>query len=147
MNARERFEQTRVACKRLNDVKALIMYDCDDWKPPQVKAKTDKSDPTANHAIYAVDVLADKLAALRAEETELEDFIGTSLAVIDGVRRGFGEIYANLLDWRYIDGRTWTEIHDEHGIAKSTGHYLLGIAFDWIDSVGVSRLLQGYLEV
>lgn len=147
MNAKERFVKTHKSVLRLNEVKALIMYGCDDWKPLSVHASSEVLDPTANQAIRNVDVIADKLEALRQEETELETFIGESLAIISRVRYGFGEIYANLLEWRYVDGLTWTAIHDDCGIAKSTGYYLLDIAFDWIDSVGVSRLLNGDTEI
>lgn len=147
MNAKDRFEQTRDGIRRLNEIKLLIMYECDDWKPPEVKAKHQVSDPTASKAAYNVDELGPKLDALRREEAELTEFIGVSLVIIQAVKAGFGEIYANLLEWRYIDCLTWRAIHDDHGIPKSTGHYLLGIAFDWIDSVGVSRLLKGEVDV
>ena len=147
MNAKERFEQTRAAIIRLDEVHTLIMYECDDWKPDGIKTKSDKSDPTANKAIRNVDELAEKLASLRKEEAELVDFIGLTLKLIQAVHDGFGEIYARLLEARYIDGLTWAMIHDRYGIAKSTGHNLIDIAFDWIDSVGVSRLLKGDLEV
>ena len=147
MNARERFQRTRRSIARLNEVKLLIMYDCDDWKPSEVRAKHQVSDPTGNKAAYNVDELGEKLDALRREEQELTELIGTSLAVIQAVRQGFGEIYATILEARYIDCMKWQEIRDEYGIPKSTGHYLLDIAFDWIDSVGVSRLMKGEVEV
>ena len=147
MNAKERFTKTRHAIKRLDEIKLLIMYGCDDWKPEQPRVSGEKSDPTAATAIKNVDELADKLDALRQEERELTEFIGVSLALIAAVYNGFGEIYAHLLEWRYIDGFTWTRIHDDHGITKSRGHYLLDVAFDWVDSVGVSRLLRGDTEV
>lgn len=147
MNARERFERTRPAITRLDEVKHLIMFGGEDWKPPTIKTRHETSDPTAQKAIYNVDILADKLDALRAEERELEDFIGTTLAIIEGVRLGFGEIYATLLDHRYIDGWTFERIHKETGVAKSTAHGLIDIACDWIDSVGVSRLLVGNTEI
>lgn len=147
MNARERFEATRKAIPRLHDVQLAIMYECDDWKPPAVKAHTQTADPTASRAIYRVDELGEKLDALRAEERELEQLIGETLAIIAAVRDGFGEIYANLLEWHYIDGLTWTQVNDDHGIPRSTCYYLRDIAFDWIDSVGVSRLLRGEVDV
>ena len=146
MDARERFKQTRKAVYRLSEVQALIMYDCDDWKPEGARAPG-VSDPTANKAIRNVDVLEDKLEALRKEEQELKAFIGESLKIIHAVSQGFGEIYAYLLEWRYIDCMKWETIKKEQGIAKSTGHYLLDIAFDWIDSIGVSRLLNGDNEL
>ena len=147
MNARERFELTRRRIARLNEVKLLIMYGCDDWRPQHIRAKTDKPDPTANEAMHRVDVLSEQLDELKREEQELESFIVVTLTIIAQVRAGFGEIYANLLEWHYIDGKTWTMIHADTGIKRSTCYYLADIAFDWIDSVGVSRLLKGDVEV
>ena len=145
--AKERFEETRKAVKRLDEVHLMLMHDCEDWKPPNIKSSTETSDPTANRAIYNVDELAAKLDELRKEEKELTDFIGVSLVIICAVRDGFGEIYANLLEWHYIDGRTWTQISDDEGIKRSNCYYLVDIAFDWIDSIGVSRLIKGETDV
>lgn len=147
MNAHERFERTRRSVARLNEVKLLIMYGCDDWRPAHIRAKTDKPDPTANEAMHRVDVLGEQLDELKREESELESFIGTTLTIIAQVRAGFGEIYANLLEWHYIDGRTWTNISEDTGIKRSTCYYLRDIACDWVDSVGVSRLLNGDIEL
>ena len=147
MNARERFEQTRANVARLNEIKLLIMNGCDDWQPPSVHSKTDISDPTASQAIYNVDTLEGKLAALHAEEDELETFIGETLRIIQAVHDGFGEIYAHLLEWRYIDRRTWTQIHDDYGIKRHAGYDLLDIAFDWIDSIGLTNMLSGNYEL
>lgn len=146
MGARERFAQTRKAVIELNGIHALIMSDGDDWMPPNVHAPG-VSDPTASRAIRNVDTWEEQLAELRRRETELENFIGVSLAIIHGVREGFGEIYANLLEWYYIDDETWTQISEDSGIKRSTCYYLRDVAFDWIDSVGVSRLLRGEVEI
>ena len=146
MDARERFEQTRKAIERLDYVHALLMSGGEDWKPANV-GKSGTSDPTAARAIKNVDELAEKLEALRQEETELTDFIGVSLAIIEGVRSGFGEIYANLLEWRYIDGQTWTQISKDKKLNRTYCYQLVDVAFDWIDSVGVSRLLRGEVDV
>ena len=146
MTARDRFVETRKAVVELDSIQALIMSDGDDWKPPGVHVHG-VSDPTANRAIRNVDEWNDKLAELRKREQELLNFIGVSLGIIEGVRKGFGEIYANLLDWRYIDGLTWKQIHEGYGIITTSGQYLVRIAFDWIDSVGISRLLNEDYEV
>ena len=146
MGARERFEQTRKAIERLDYVHALLMSGGEDWQPANV-GKSGTSDPTAARAIKNVDELAEKLEALRQEETELTDFIGVSLAIIEGVRDGFGEIYANLLEWHYIDGQTWTQISKDKKLNRTYCYQLVDVAFDWIDSVGVSRLIRGETEV
>lgn len=147
MNARERFEATRRAIPRLHDVQLAIMYECDDWKPPAVKAHTQTADPTASRAIYRVDELSEKLDALRAEERELTQLIGETLAIIAAVRVGFGEIYASLLEWRYVDGKTIKQISDDKKINRTYCYQLIDIVFDWIDSVGVSKLLRGQHEL
>lgn len=145
--ARERFEQTREDVKRLHEVQLKLMFNCEDWKPPQIKAQNEMTDPTANRAIYNVDELGGKLERLREEESELLERIGVALAIVQGVRDGLGERYADVLEARYIDCWEWKRVKEELKIKKSTGHNLLSIAFDWIDSVGVSRLLRGDVEV
>ncbi len=146
MTARDRFTATYRAVIELNQIKALIASDGDDWKPPGVHAPG-VSDPTASRAIRNVDYWGVKLEELRKRETELEDFIGVSLAIIEAVRADLGHDYANLLDARYIDGYSWHDIRECQGFTRQRGHYLLNIAFDWIDSVGVSKLLRGDYEV
>lgn len=155
MDAKTRFERTRKAVIRLHDVQLAIMYDCEDWKPPAVKAHNEQADPTASRAIYRVDELADKLEALRKEEAELQSLIGESLVIIAAVRDGFGEKYADVLDARYIDNETWTEIakryesnhQGKETITTRTVQNWAQVAFDWVDSVGVSRLLKGEVDV
>lgn len=142
MTARERFVQTRQYVIELNNIKALIMSDGDDWKPPGVKVHA-VSDPTASRAIRNVDEWGEQLAELRKREAELEHFIGVSLAIIEAVRSGLGSDYADLLDARYIDCLTWKQMD----VAKSTGKMKVAIAFDWIDSIGISRLLRDEYEI
>ena len=146
MSARDRFVATRKAIAELDNIKALIMAEGDDWKPPGVKSQG-VSDPTASKAIRNVDEWGEQLVELRKCEAELEHFIGTTLALIEAVRNGLGDDYAVLLDARYIDDEPWAHIQDDYGITRQRGHYLLNIAFDWIDSVGISRLLRGEYEV
>ena len=142
MSARDRFVQTRQYVIELNNIKALIMTDGDDWKPPGVKVHA-VSDPTASRAIRNVDEWGEQLAELRKRESELEHFIGTTLAIIEAVRSGLGSDYADILDARYIDCLTWKQMD----VAKSTGKMKVAIAFDWIDSIGISRLLREDYEV
>ena len=142
MTARDRFVQTRSAVIELNNIKALIMSDGDDWKPPGVKVHA-VSDPTASRAIRNVDEWGEQLAELRKREAELEHFIGTTLAIIEAVRSGLGSDYADILDARYIDCLTWKQMD----IPKSTGKLKVASAFDWVDSIGISRLLRGEVEI
>lgn len=146
MDARARFEQTRQAVVELDNVKALIMSGGDEWLPPGVRSSA-ISDPTASRAIRNVDELQERLKSLRQRESELESFIGVSLGVIEAVRKGFNEQAAELLDLRYIDGLKWRDVTELTDVKRQKGNYLLNITFDWIDSVGVSRLLKGQYEI
>lgn len=146
MSARDRFEQTRKAVIELATVQALIWEHGDDWKPDGVKSS--EPDPTANKAIYNVDVLGEKLEEWRKREAELIEFIGVTLRIIEGVRRGLGDKYASLLDQRYIDGLMWEDVrYDGRKVPKSTGKLRVAVAFDWIDSVGLAGIIGGDYEV
>ena len=147
MGARERFAQTRKYVIELNQILITIMYQGDDWKPDDVRAPG-VSDPTANVAIRNVDEWPQKLTELRRRESELKDFIGTTLAVISAVRKGLGDDYADILDQRYIDCLEWRDVQiDGKTVKRSTGKMRVAVAFDWIDSIGISRLLRGDVEV
>jgi len=148
MTARDRFERTRQAVIELWNIQALIQTCGADWKPDTNGKAPGISDPTATQAIYNVDVWKDRLEQLRARESELLDFIGTTLAIIEGVRRGLGEEYADILDQRYIDGLRWCDVLvDNAPINPRTGRYKAAIAFDWIDSVGMTGIAEGDYEL
>jgi hypothetical protein len=125
----------------------MIMNDCDDWRPPSVSSRHAISDPTASRAIRHVDELEEKLKMLRDEESELVDFIGESLVIIRAVRDGLGDKYADVLEWRYIDCASWDYIKTEYDVPRRTARDRESIAFDWIDSIGVTRILAGDLEI
>lgn len=147
MGARERFVETRKAVAELDSIKALIATSGEDWKPQGVKTRGTQ-DPTASKAIYNVDEWDKKLAQLRKREKELESFVGVTVAIIDAVRDGLGEDFASILEQRYINCFPWRYVTiDAKPVAKSTGKTKVNIAFDWIDSIGVSRLLNKDYEV
>ena len=125
----------------------MIMNDCDEWRPPSVSSKHAIPDPTANTAIRHVDELEGKLTELRKEESELLDIIGEALVIIQAVKDGLGNKYADVLEWRYIDCVKWDYIKRAYGVSKQTGHDRINIAFDWIDSIGITRILVGDLEL
>ena len=145
--AKERFEQVKKAVARLHEVQMAIMNECDDWRPSSASSKHAISDPTANRAIRYVDEIEARLATLRAEESELTDFIGDTLVIIQAVRDGLGVKYGDVLEWRYIDCESWGYIRREYDVKKITGYRQICIAFDWIDSLGVTRILAGDYEI
>ena len=140
--ALERMLATRTAIQRLDDIHLAIMFECEDWKPPTPK-RPGIGDPTANKAIYRAEELTQQLKALETEKHELEEYIGTTLRLLERVRDGLGVKYGNILEWLYIDGLTWSEIRLVHGIPKSTGNEWRNVALDWIDSIGIKEVLKG----
>lgn len=144
---RDRFTQTRESVIELNEIQALIWSNGDDWQPDTPKSPN-ASDPTALRACYNVDIWQDRLNDLRKRESQLIDFIGVTLELIEGVRDGLGDEYASILEQRYIDCYTWSEVtYNGSKVARSTGKRKVSIAFDWIDSLGVTNVLAGYYEI
>lgn len=140
MSARDRFNQTREAVIEHHRICLEIMACGEDWKPEEVRVP--KGDPTCTKALHLLD-WSDKLATLEARKDELEEFIGLTLAIIEGVRVGLGEEYADVLDARYIDCMTWRDM----GVNKSTGKHRVSVACDWVDSLGVAKILAGDYEI
>lgn len=144
---RARFEDARRARRRLDEIRLLIMYGLDDWKPEGARGKSGTEDPTAARAIRELDEVQPAIRDLMREREELEHSIGEALVLVESVRVGLGERYALVLDGLYIDGMTWRELRLTHGIPKSTGQQLRNVAFDWMESMGISRLLRGETEI
>lgn len=136
-----------MAVDRLHEVQLMIMNDCEDWRPPSVSSRHSTPDPTANTAIRHVDDLEGMLKVLRAEESELIEEIGEALVIIRAVRDGLGDKYADVLEWRYIDCMTWGGISTAYDVKKQTGRDRMNVAFDWIDSIGITRILAGDLDL
>ena len=143
---RDRFEQTREAVTELATIQALIWAGGDDWKP-ETPGKPQTSDPTANKAIYNVDMWAGRLDDLRKREEYLIEYIGQTLEIIEAVRDGLGIEYAQVLDGYYIDGATWRQVSKEYGLSVSSCKRKRDIACDWVDSLGVSRVIGGEYEL
>ena len=146
-NAKSRFENVKQAVVRLHEVQLMIMNDCEDWRPPSVSSRHSIPDPTANTAIRHVDELEEKLQRLRAEESDLIEEIGEALVIIRAVRDGLGDKYADVLEWRYIDCMTWGSIRTAYDVKKQTGRDRMNVAFDWIDSIGITRIIAGDLDL
>ena len=146
-NAKVRLQQVKEAVYRLHEVQLLIMNDCDDWRPQVVGGRRQFPNPTANAAIHRIDYVENALKALRAEESELTEIIGRALVVIQAVRDGLGDKYAEVLEWRFIDCLSWSRIRDDYGVAKQTGYRRVNVACDWVDSIGVTRIFAGDLEI
>ena len=147
LSARRLFEEAREAVLRLRDVQLALMFHCEDWRPAQVRARTARPDPTASRAIYNVDELDGRLAALRAEEAELQGKVGLALSLAQAVRDGLQDKYGDVLELYYIDRAPWDEIEQRVGLSRRSVWNYIDVACDWIDSVGLARIASGDLEV
>ena len=139
--ARDWLESKRRDVARLEEVQSLIMNECEEWRPETSKP-TGISDPTARQAIYRAGELAERMEALREEERDLIDSIGQALVVIESVRDGLGERYADILEAVYIDRLSMRAASDRLGVSKSSVHQWRNIALDWLDSVGIGRAVR-----
>ena len=143
MSARDRFAETRKAIVELESIRARLSEHGDEWRPEGVHVN-EISDPTANQAVFNVDVLGDELEQLRQREAELTEFVDVSIRLIGHVKVGLGFEYADLLTKRYIDGLPWSQMG---GRSKSTMKRMVSVSFDWIDSLGVTKILRGDYEL
>ena len=147
MSARDRFVLTRQYIVELAIIQARIMNDGDEWQPPKVHA-SGNADPTASRAIHNVDEWGAELKELREREEWLLEFIGFTGEIIEGVRNGLGQKYADVLEQRYIDGYAWHDVVlDGETVNKRTGQRIMNVAFDWIDSVGMADVAGGVYDV
>lgn len=146
-NAKQRFARVKRAVARLHEVQLMIMNGCDEWRPPSVSSRSTLPDPTANAAIRHVDEIDGRLRSLRDEEAELVEFIGEALVIVQAVRDGLGGKYADVLEWRYVDCLTWDYIKAEFDVSRRTVRDRESVAFDWIDSIGITRIIAGDLEL
>ena len=147
LHAIDMFERVREAVVRLREVQTAIANGCDEWRPPSARARAASPDPTASAAIRNVDEVDGRLVALRAEEFELLGEVGKARVLVRAVRAGLAPKYADALKWRYIDCMSWSRIREEHDLPRTTCRDYIDIACDWIDSVGVSRILDGNYEL
>lgn len=93
--------------------------------------------PTESRALYLVEN-DDRIRDYARQQYELcVDVIGAGLVVIDCVRRGLGEHYADVLDGYYVDMLSFNEVAEVCGISKALALQRRDIAADWLDSLSV----------
>ena len=135
------FEDVARKVRRLSFLHEVMIYGLDAVQPGQGGGKASGvPDPTAGRALAESSVVE----AARAEACAIEDAIGAALALIEGVRRGLGEAYADVLERHYVDGASFSDVADEMGITKMTAINRRDVACDWVDMVGWRRALHGF---
>lgn len=91
------------------------------------------SDPVLARAI------SDEEARAILEATE--DVIGDGLRVIANLRRIYPGM-AEVLDLKYIDLLTWSEVATTLHIGSSTARLYQSLIFKFVDSVGIARIRE-----
>lgn len=94
------------------------------------------SDPTAAAAIRNDAILE----WARREMGEACETVGDALEVLAGVENGLGRVYADVLEYRYIDGLSWGEVCMLLGTSRTTAYRYITAAHNWIDSQGLERV-------
>lgn len=80
---------------------------------------------------------------LRRRCETAEAIVSRALRVIEGVRSGMGERYADVLDMRYVDAMPWDEVAERLGCAERTARRVRDVACDYIDAVGIDGAMDG----
>lgn len=90
-------------------------------------------DPTANRAAAAVDIGDKLMRTARERLEECETHLAAGLIVIEAVRAGLGEQYADALDLHYMDGLSERATAERMGVSRSTVLRYVSTACDWCD--------------
>ena len=137
MIAREFFESASMAVRMRNAAQTVIDNEGEEWSP-RPPGSNGISDPTARAAERAIERQnAVHEACLTRDECDRE--IGSCLEVIEGIRRVFGDGFADVLDLHYIDLLPWWAVAMEVGASESTCKRRRDLMFEWLDSVGIAR--------
>ena len=142
-DARTFFEAVGKAVDAIARIDEQLMFGIEGvTRKPGMGPKPVTGDPTASAALFAESAHA-RLDDLKAERESMELTVGAGLAVIEGVRAGLGERYADVLDARHVDKLTWDECADRAGVSKMTAIRDALTAYEWVDSVGWRRAIEG----
>ena len=94
-------------------------------------------DPTSGTAIFEIETQDKIIKHLESRREELETHVGYGLVFVAMVRESFHEpIYADVIELRYIDARTWGVIAESVGKDKRTCMRLRDVVCDWADYKG-----------
>lgn len=145
MTSREYFDALRDACARMEVVRREL------WRLEDISEAFDEraagggGKPSGGYSdpMDRVVVLIDRRKRLSGELVELEAQVGDGLAVIEGVRRGLGDRYADVLDARCVDALSWDDAAFEVGCSKRSAMRRYDTACDWVDAVGLARARAG----
>lgn len=91
------------------------------------------SDPTGNRAIYLADNEDALMRQAQRKIAQCEELIGVALVVIDAVRAGLGDRYADALDAHFVDCLSLHGCAHRLDISTSSVKRYLSIAQDWCD--------------
>ena len=134
------FARIRRAIKEMDECRIIIDEGADAIASGGGGAGGGEHDPTAARALFLA-MHDDRVReAAKARLLVLEDTVGDALKVIERVRRGLGERYADCLDFRYIDGLSITETAERMDVSVATVKRDTNIAHDWIDSQTIEGL-------
>lgn len=89
--------------------------------------------PTESRALWLVTEGAAWEQRLVDERERLTYVVGCALVLVEYVRDGLGETYADVLDARYVDEMEWHEVAERVGYSEPHAKRLGYVALDWLD--------------
>ena len=94
------------------------------------------SDPTGAQAVLRVSTDAQIRERAQTKLDECELYLSAGLIVVEAVRAGLGETYADALDLHYMEGLSERDAAEDMNVSRSTLARWLAIACEWCDWQG-----------
>lgn len=98
-----------------------------------------KSDPTAD----AANAMTDLEQSMQETAEALERDVQMNERLSEGIRRGLGPRYGDIIEDRYCRALGWKQVAAINGMAIATVHRYKDTAFEWVASVGPTRAMEG----
>lgn len=142
MGARETFEQAAAAARRLVSVTAELESMDESWRRGEWLVSASPygghSDPTASRAGY---VMA-RGKALEAERVALNESLAEAQALVDGIGKLLGQSHADVLRYRCLECRQWSQVVNLLGVSESTARNRMNVSMNTIDALGPTRVKE-----
>lgn len=138
LDSRSYFFMVHQASQRIEEMQRIISSGGEEYQARHSASgsRPGHSDPTAAAAIRNGAVME---WAQRERDAACET-VGDALEVLAGVEIGLGRTYADVLEFRYIDGFSWGEVCMLVGVSRTTAYRHITAAHNWIDSQGIERV-------
>lgn len=150
MTARDYFEAAHHAAVELERTRAALMAmearERASGSPVGARVSGGASDPMAR-----TDARIDREAMWHRRIAEAEAVVDHATSVVygpaydggGGIAKGVGGAYADVVYWRYLDRKPWSQVATEVVVSPRTARRMHDLALDYVDSVGIEGAIEG----